>query len=342
MFVKFCNPIRKLASDNADCVYYSAWIDGNSVYRISGKKGTARLWNIGVQGERSATAYGPGSNKILHEPFGDPPEAAIHGHDLKTNWDGTFELYIGGEPRGQNWLPTTGSSRRLFLRQYFDEWDEEPSEFRIERVGMTTPRPVLQPGEIIDAMKWAATFVHDVVEFWPEWNWESEWAASPKKLNQFNFPPSVGDEENDKKIGRFGGQMWWEFKPDDAMIVEFDEPEAFWTLGAEGVFCNSLDFLYRNVSYTPARTPIDPDGKIRFVFASQDPGYANWLDNQGFEAGLLTYRSVSGNFPKFSATVVKAADVAAHMHAGSPKVTPNERQQQLRERFNAIQNRYKI
>ena len=36
MFVKFCSPIRKLASDMCDCVYYSAWIDGHSVYKISG------------------------------------------------------------------------------------------------------------------------------------------------------------------------------------------------------------------------------------------------------------------------------------------------------------------
>jgi hypothetical protein len=342
MFVKFCNPIRKLASDLADCVYYSAWIDGNSVYRISGSKGTAKLWNIGVQGERSLTAYGPASTKMLHEPFGDPPEAAIHGHDLVTNWDGTFELYIGGDKQGQNWLPTTPGSRRLFLRQYFDTWDEAPAEYRIERVGMTTPRPMPTPAQVTDAMRWAGQFVQDVVDYWPEWNWGSDWAASPRALNRFNFPPSMGDEETDKKIGRFGGQMWWNFKPEEAMIVGFDDPKAFWTLGAEGVFCNSMDFLYRNVSYTEGRTPIDPDGKLRFVFTSQDPGYANWIDNQGFEAGLLTYRSVSGNFPTFSSDVVKASDVPQHMHAGSPKVTPEERQMELRQRFNAIQNRYKI
>jgi hypothetical protein len=53
MFVKFCSPIRKLASDMCDCVYYSAWIDGHSVYKISGTKGTASMWNIGVQGART-------------------------------------------------------------------------------------------------------------------------------------------------------------------------------------------------------------------------------------------------------------------------------------------------
>src|SRR5262245_18389289 len=53
----FCSPTRKLGSDNADCVYIQAWIDGESVYKISGTKGTARFWNITVQGPRSNVAY---------------------------------------------------------------------------------------------------------------------------------------------------------------------------------------------------------------------------------------------------------------------------------------------
>ena len=34
----FCSPTRKLGSDNADCIYMQCWIDGESVYKISGKK----------------------------------------------------------------------------------------------------------------------------------------------------------------------------------------------------------------------------------------------------------------------------------------------------------------
>src|SRR5580704_14145015 len=113
----FCSPTRKLGSDNADCVYLQAWIDGTSVYKLSGIKGTARMWNVTAQGPRSMTAYGH-NTRILHEPFGDTPEANIFGHELITNWDGSFELLIGGEKQGQNWLPTTKGTRKLFLRQY--------------------------------------------------------------------------------------------------------------------------------------------------------------------------------------------------------------------------------
>ena len=57
-----------------------------------------------------------------------------------------------------------------------------------------------------------------------------------------------------------------------------------------GVFFNSMDYLYRPVSYTPSRTDDrqrrpDPAG-----YGARDPGVHNWLDTQGFERGNLTYR----------------------------------------------------
>src|SRR5690242_3992912 len=49
----FCAPDRKLGGDNVDFVYLQAWIDGESVYKISGNKGSARFINFTVQGPRT-------------------------------------------------------------------------------------------------------------------------------------------------------------------------------------------------------------------------------------------------------------------------------------------------
>src|SRR3546814_6923424 len=88
--------------------YLQAWTDGDSVYRISGNKGTARFLNFTVQGPRPETQ--PGTDiPSLHEPFGDIPEANLFGHQMQTDADGNFELYVGGEARTSNWLPTTRS-----------------------------------------------------------------------------------------------------------------------------------------------------------------------------------------------------------------------------------------
>ena len=101
----FCTPFCKLGSDNADFIYQQAWIDGESVYKISGNRGTARFLNFTVQGPRPDKQ--PGTDwPSLHEPFGDIPEANLFGHQLETQWDGSFELIVGGPRRGPNWLPT--------------------------------------------------------------------------------------------------------------------------------------------------------------------------------------------------------------------------------------------
>jgi hypothetical protein len=346
----FDGPTRKLGSDNADCIYLQAWIDGDTVYKISGRRGSARMSNFSVQGPRSTKAY-VGHSRPLHEPFGDTPEANMFGSDLVTNWDGTFELYIGGEKRGPNWLPTTKGSRKLFLRQYFDSFDEEPAEYRIERVGMDGPRPIPTPDEMIAAMQWAGQFVYDVVDYWPEWSWASPEAVDPKALNQFGgrnvtvheklSPEQVAMEA---RRGRLGTQMRWSLANDEALIVEFDHrPEDFWMFTVEANFGNSMDYQYRPVSYSPSRTAVDSDGKIRLIMTANDPGFHNWVDNQGYTAGAVTFRSVQAPaLPSFRNKVVKAADLARHLPADTRRCSREERVAQMHRRFDAIRRRYRL
>jgi uncharacterized protein DUF1214 len=346
----FCSPTRKLGSDDADCVYFTTWIDGSSVYKLSGTKGTARMWNVEVCGPRSADAYGP-NTRILHEPFGELPEANIFGDELKLNWDGSFELFIGGEKQGANWLPTTPQSRRLFIRQYFDRWDEEASDYRIERVGMDGPRPMPTANEMIDAMQWASDFVYNVVDFWPEWLWPGGYGIDPNALNRFNgknIQPKAKSQDRidgdakDQKRGRLGTQMRWAFDADHALIIEFDGGKDFWKLTSEGIFGNSMDFLYRPVSYTPSRAAVDPDGKTRLIMTARDPGYANWVDNQGYTSGVVSFRNVMAtSIPELRTRLVPVVNLAEEL-PHSKRMTPHERVQELHRRFNAIRRRYRL
>jgi len=339
----FCSPTRKLGSDNADCVYLQAWIDGESVYKISGKKGGARFWNVTVQGPRPTEG-------ALHEPFGDTPQANIFGHELKTHWDGSFELYIGGERQGQNWLPTTPGTRKLFLRQFFDRWDEEAASYRIERVGMTTPRPMPTPEVMMEAMKWAGDFVYNVVDYWPDYIWYRTDQADPEAVNRFNGlnvrtrnSLTEAAEAQDARRGRFITMMRWALGPDEALVLEFDAFDGFWMITNEAIFGNSMDFLYRPVSYTPSRTAVDPDGKVRLVMAHADPGFANWIDTQGYGAGVLTYRNVlTRHAPQLRTRVVKAGEIAAALHPKAARATAEQRIEEMHVRFDAIRRRYRI
>jgi hypothetical protein len=327
----FCTPTRKLGGDCADFTYHQAWIDGQSTYRITGDRGTARFFNITVQGPRPT---GPG---VLHEPFGDVPEANLFGDQLTAGPDGSFELYIGGPKRGPNWLPTTSGSRKLFIRQGFDRWDERPARMQIERVDMDSPKPVLTPAGMIAAMDWAADFVTGLMDDWPEFPF-TYGGVDGEHPNRF---PQIESTGADAKRGRAAVNMHWVLGPDEALIIEFDAHDGLWTFTNMGVFFNSMDFLYRPVSYTPSRTNVDSDGKVRLILAHDDPGYHNWMDTQGFECGNVTYRHMLDGEPTtLRARVVKRAELADALPPDTATVTDSERVAQMWARFNGVRRRY--
>ncbi|MDA2893736.1 DUF1214 domain-containing protein [Mycolicibacterium sp. BiH015] len=326
----FCGPSRKLGGDCADFTYQQAWIDGESTYRIAGQRGTARFFNMTVQGPRPD---GPG---VLHEPFGDVPEANLTGAELVTAADGTFEVFIGGPRRGENWLPTTPGSRKLFVRQGFDDWNEEPARLRIERTDMASPRPVPTSEQMVEAIAWAGEFVTGVMADWPEFPF-AYGGVDAERPNHF---PAVLVGEGDVERGRAAANMYWMLAADEALVVEFDAHDGLWTLTNMGVFFNSMDFLYRPVSYTPSRTLVDDDGTVRLILAHTDPGFHNWIDTQGFERGNLTYRHMLEGSPAVLHTRVVKHAALAQVLPNTPVITAPERTAQMWARFNGIRRRY--
>jgi hypothetical protein len=133
--------------------------------------------------------------------------------------------------------------------------------------------------------------------------------------------------------------MCWKLAPDEALIVEWKANDLFWMLTNMGMTFNSMDYLYRPVSYSPARTRIDPDRKVRIVLAHQDPGIHNWMDTQGFERGVLCNRNMlTSVHTNFTTRVVRQEDLT-RLLPDSPRVSPPERSQQMRERFHSILRR---
>ena len=332
----FCTPLCKLGGDAADFAYQQAWIDGESVYRISGDRGTARFLNFTVQGPRPEKI--PGTDvRSLHDPFGDIPEANLFGHQLDVSADGRFELYIGGPKRGANWLPTTPGTRKLFIRQGFDRWDERPAQLRIDRLGMDSPRPMPTPDGVVRAINWAERFVGGLMSDWPEHPYlYSKASTNPANVNVFP-PEDPSEAAADQRRGRAVANMCWRLAPDEALIVEFDRHDGFWMLTNMGAFFNSMDYLYRPVSYTPSRATVDPDGKVRLVLCHDDPGLHNWLDTQRFELGNLTYRNLLGSAPTPIRTrLVERARLDEALPRDAARVTPAERLAQMQQRFDGI------
>jgi hypothetical protein len=337
---RFTTPTMKLGGDLADFTYRQAWISGDYVYRLSGRRGTARWLNVTVQGPRPDTI--PGTDwPSLHEPFGDIPEANLFGHQIEADANGHFEVTIGGPPQDKNWLPTTPGSRKLFIREAFDAFGETPTTLSIERIGMATPRPLPSPTQMGEAMGWAGEFVTGLMHDWPEHAWlTSRGVCDPASLNMFPADKAANDA-SDAKRGRMAAHMVWHLEPDEALIVEMNWHPGFWLFGMGGALMGSMDFLHRPVSYTPARTKVDDDGVVRLILAHQDPGLHNWLDTQGFSDGNLTYRNLMSQQPAtFRTHLVKAADLPNHLPTTTAKITPDERTALLLDRYRAIKLRF--
>lgn len=338
----FTHPTMKLGGDVADFTYRQAWISGEHAYRILGRKGTARWFNLTVQGPKPDRVPGT-DHPPLHEPFGDTPECNVFGHQIEADADGNFELFIGGPQREKNWLPTTPGSRKLFIREAFDAWFETPTALTIERIGMDAPRPMPTPERMIEAFGWAGDFLTGAMRDWPEHSWATSGGiVDPHQLNRFPEDKQANDA-SDAKRGRMAAHMVWALKPNEALIVEMDAHDGFWIFNLGGVFVGSMDFLYRCVSYTPARTWIGADKVVRFVLSHDDPGVQNWLDTQGFARGNLTYRNLMSQNPaSFRTRLVKRADLMAMLPEDTAMVPPEERVRQMWDRYHSIKQRFGI
>ena len=332
----FCGPTRKLGCDNADCIYHQSWINDRDTYKISGNRGTARLFNIALQGPWRGT---------LHEPFGDTPLANLLGDDIETDWDGNFEVWVSPEPHEGNWLRSTEGVRKIFFRQYFDGWDEAPARFRIERVtDEEEPPPAIEPSELIEAFDRAGAFVIDVVKDWPDTLWQRESTAETfNSMVRYGGPVNIDAIETvDARRGRVIATLNWDLAPDEALILEFEAPpEWFWQMTACTVFGASLEYRYRQVSLTSGMARVDRDGITRVVMTQDDPGYANWLDLQGHSRGWLYFRNMfTREVPDMRSRIVKRTEVDQEIGALALRVTAEERTFELRRRREANMRRF--
>jgi hypothetical protein len=196
------------------------------------------------------------------------------------------------------------------------------------------------------AMQWAGDFLTTMMRDNPDWAYEFAEDVDPGQLNRFptarrDLKNPVYNVEKDRKRGRLPALMCWKLASDEALIVEWEANDIFWMMTNMGVYLNSMDYLHRPVSYSPARTKTDSDGKIRMVLAHSDPGFHNWIDTQGFERGHLCNRNMlTDRTTEFRTTVVKHAELDRVLPADSARVTLEQRGRQMRERFYSILRRY--
>ncbi len=317
-------PTNKSFGDNPDCTYLVAWLDGAHTYRIVGNRGTVSWVSFLVNGAEFTVT-----------------NSSISNSQLKTEWDGSFQITLSAQQSAGNWLKLGPGPNFLFTRQFFGEWDtEEPMWMRVERVGAHEPPPPLTPERLIRGLKESGDWFISDSKRWVEW--VEHYSGKP---NQFvtGMPAWAGDGQT-QSLGRQLQFCYWKIQPDEALIFEVKPPRcAYWNFELANRWFNSTDYRYRFSSLNGKQAVYEDDGSVRIAVSHVDPGIPNWLDVGGHCVGMVNQRWVEAQeHPTPTARLVKIADLPRILPPSARRITAEERREQLRRRKIGVDRRFPV
>ena len=310
---------------NTDNNYCRAMLDPSGTYRLSGDVTGVKELLVSIHdGE-----FIYGKTAVLAEVALD---------QLEIGDDGLLELILGGASGTANWMPLTDEAVYVNIRQFVADWEHDAvATLHIERLDEVPPVTNVSPKSVAAALDKAAAWVETSVGFWNEY---SEGLRLFTPTNEMSPPNRPEGAAVNMVLG--GGR--WELEPGQALLIEFDEPEAtYWSIQTYMLgWLQPLDFTHRVTSLNDAQAQVDDDGKVRVVVAHEDPGVQNWLDTSGLHDGLVSYRWVrSATEPVPTASVVDLADVSAHLPASTRRFAAEDRQAQIAARRRGVDRRFR-
>ena len=266
----------KIGSDNPDSLYMSGNIDGRLNYRISGQRGTVHYLSFTA----FTGNYGAGQDRLGRAGF-------LDGGDLLVDDDGRFEILVGPEQRGDNWLRTSPEPTLIAIRQFFLDRDNElPISVRIECLDHDDLPPPLLAERFGKALDSAAAFVAGVSAVFS--GWVDDLGANARNGLTTEAGPMQGAWGDPNQIFRHG---CYDLDDGEALLIEFTPPECFyWNFQVDNRWMESLDYRRLPVTVNKRTARYEPDGSVRIVVAADDPGFGNWMSTDGHRFGAIGLR----------------------------------------------------
>jgi hypothetical protein len=320
--------------DNPDQRYLISTLNGGDTYRIWGTLGGARRVDLQIY---AGDPYVPGS--------GGRAASFLTFEQITFADDGSFEIFASPQPRPGNWIENPVDATRVLARQIFSDWAyEAPGEMHIDRVGSEgSLKPVLTEDALTERLRKAARSLTTHVEVWPEMVRTNYLTGhEPNRVSVPFDPASKGGVS-----GRWMCHATWELADDEALIVRtWPASGNYQGIQLADLWFSSLEYANRQTSLSGDQARLSPDGSYHFVLAAHDPGIANWLDTMGRTRGVILFRfdgttGASFDDARFpTATKVGFDDIAAHLPAGAPRVSPEQRRAEIATRRRHVQRRF--
>jgi hypothetical protein len=322
-------PTSKSFGDNPDCTYFAGWVDGEHAYRLVGNRGSVKWVNFNV---------GSADVEVYKKDFGN----TIGNDELVTNWDGSFEIIMSQEPHGGNWLRTVPGLNRIYIRQFFGNWDTETRmTMRIERVDEFGPPPPATAEDVAGRLNETVRWLREDSEYWTKF--VSYYRPWPNRFIE-GTPAWMNSDAGRAKLNRSFWFCHWEVEPDEALIIAVRPPRcSYWNFEFLNEWMISMDYRYRLSSINSEQAVLEEDDSLLIVVSHADPGVPNWLDCSGFTSGQIDQRWVEADdYPELQTQLVKLAQLESTLPANVRRISPEGRAEQLWRRKVGVDRRFPV
>jgi len=330
VFGRMIDYARPWGLDNPDTLYLYAPLRGDAVYRVWGNRGGANHIDLQVN-------WGHYANGVIAE-WGTI--ASMDGFELEAAADGSFELWIGGAKRGDNWLPSAEGAEFLLVRQYFADWEgERPADLWVEREGALYPMPPPRTDHVAERLEKLSRWLDKGGALWEKMS-RGFLSMEPNSL-VIHMPEDAGERSGMR--GQAYGMGHFQCDPGEAVIVEFEVPRCHhWGVALANGYWEAVEYATHQSSLNGHQARRDGDGRFRGVICHEDPGVPNWLDPAGNVDGTLTARFLyAERAPNVRFTRLPLSGLREALPGDTPDVGSDERAASLARRRHAVVARFR-
>lgn len=326
---------------NPDSDYLYAAVDPDHTYRLRGRRGAVHLLAFETFSGDFDNMARIAACDIRLDVDGGPG-------NIEFGPDGEFEIVLratepADEEERRNWLRIPDVPGHLLVRFCWYDWDvaDRPS-VTIERDGAVYPPP---PPTLEEMERRLARFA-DFLRQGPQMCAVAADMYYGRDPGSVQFPPwslhGATDMEHQLSFqDQLYGQSHFTLGPDEAVLLEVALPASpYWSFNLSSPYLENTDWHLRQNSINGHQAVVDPEGVFRAVISAADPGVPNWLDTGGQPTGVIQSRFLLPEvMPDVRLRTLPLADLRAALPAGTPEVSPAERQDAVRRRVLAVQRR---
>jgi hypothetical protein len=311
-----------------DCMYHSVILHGDYRYRITGKRGSAAIFQLATYDGHACDLIGWKERCVVNNI--DQPEQLAPGGEVDIVLSREKPADLGDAL----WMELAPGPCELHSRQYYGDWQsEQPADLMIRVEPMPFPAELLGPANaetrfarLVDLLRVHTDFYRAGVE--------AHLRADPHEIPEVVFPGAF--------VGTNYYPGYFRCAEDEAVIIEIEDPGSlYWNTALFNMQFENIDWWARRSSVNGHQTVTDGDGKIRLVASWKDPGVPNWLDASGRKLNLIAFRffraARTPDKPKLK--TVPLADLRAHLPSDTATVTPEQRQAEMERRLISVYRR---